>query len=70
MQTAYDVVKQDNAEVLATWYSESNDQNFAEIAEAINESAADNDVILLKGSHSMQLEKLVPLLCGAEGEAR
>ena len=37
---------------------------------AINERASDNDVILLKGSHSMQLEKLVPLLCGAEGEAR
>ena len=70
MQTAYDVVKQENAEVLATWYSESNDQNFAEIADAINERAADNDVILLKGSHSMQLEKLVPLLCGAEEEAR
>ena len=70
MQTAYDVVKQENAEVLATWYSESNDQNFAEIADAINERAAGNDVILLKGSHSMQLEKLVPLLCGDEGEAR
>ena len=51
------------------WFNESNDKNFEAIAADINLQAADKDVILLKGSHSMQLEKLVPLLCGNEGEA-
>lgn len=50
------------------WFDESNDKNFASIADDIFKVACDNDVILLKGSHSMQLEKLVPLLCGSEGE--
>ena len=68
MQTAYNVVMQKNADISATWYSESNDVNFAEIADSINLAANDNDVILLKGSHSMQLEKLVPLLDTADGE--
>ena len=70
MKTAYDAALQNNAGAAIKWYSESNDNNFAEIAEVINNTARENDVILLKGSHSMQLEKLVPLLCGAEGEAR
>ena len=52
------------------WCNEANDENFSEVANDINLHACDNDVILLKGSHSMQLEKLVPLLCGTEGEAR
>ena len=51
------------------WFDESNDKNFEAIAADINLLASDNDVILLKGSHSMQLEKLVPLLCGNKGEA-
>ena len=51
------------------WFNESNAANFEKIANDINQLAGDNDVILLKGSHSMQLEKLVPLLCGTEGEA-
>ena len=51
------------------WFSESNDKNFETIAADINLQADENDVILLKGSHSMQLEKLVPLLCGSKGEA-
>lgn len=51
------------------WFEESNDKNFEAIAADINLQADENDVILLKGSHSMQLEKLVPLLCGSEGEA-
>ena len=50
------------------WFEESNDKNFDAIAADINLQADENDVILLKGSHSMQLEKLVPLLCGTEGE--
>ncbi len=55
--------------ITVKWFEESNDKNFEAIASDINVQAADNDVILLKGSHSMQLEKLVPLLCGCEGEA-
>jgi len=52
----------------ALWFDESSDKNFTEIAQKINALASDNDVILLKGSHSMQLEKLVPLLSGNAGE--
>ena len=44
------------------WFEVSSMQNFEKIAADINLHADDNDVILLKGSHSMQLEKLVPLL--------
>ena len=51
------------------WCNEANDENFREVANDINLHACDNEVILLKGSHSMQLEKLVPLLCGNSGEA-
>ena len=53
----------------AKWFADSSDSTFKTIAENINLFASDNDVILLKGSHSMQLEKLVPLLCGTDGEA-
>ena len=51
------------------WFNESNEENFKAIANDINLHACDNEVILLKGSHSMQLENLVPLLCPADGEA-
>ena len=68
MKAAESVVWQGSSNISAKWFNESNDKNFKEIAEAINLTASDNDVILLKGSHSMQLEKLVPLLCGTEGE--
>ena len=61
-KTAYKV----QGKISVKWFSESNDKNFAEIAESINSTATDRDVILLKGSHSMQLEKLVPLLSGEE----
>ncbi len=57
-------------EINVKWFNESNDKNFEAIAGDINQLAGDNDVILLKGSHSMQLEKLVPLLCGTKGEVR
>ncbi len=54
----------------ACWFDESNDMNFAEIAQKISAFACDNDVILLKGSHSMQLEKLVPLLSSVKEETK
>ncbi len=66
MKAAEKVVLNKKSDISVKWYNESNDKNFAEIAEAINLTASDNDVILLKGSHSMQLEKLVPLLTGEE----
>jgi UDP-N-acetylmuramoyl-tripeptide--D-alanyl-D-alanine ligase len=53
----------------AKWFDSSSEKNFEAIANDINLNAGDKDVILLKGSHSMQLEKLVPLLCGNDGEA-
>ena len=58
-----------NRNISIKWYGESNASNFKAIAGDAILRAEDNDVILLKGSHSMQLEKLVPLLCGTEGEA-
>ncbi len=46
------------------WFEESGDKTFESIKEAILAAAADNDLVLLKGSHSMNLEKLADLLCG------
>jgi len=59
MKYAFDVIeKKDNAH----WFSGSCDETFNSIANEINAVAGENDVILLKGSHSMELEKLVPVL--------
>ena len=44
------------------WYENNSSESFSAIAEKINEIAEDKDVILIKGSHSMELEKLIPLL--------
>ncbi len=46
----------------AFWYEEKGNTTFGKIAEKINSVAEENDVILLKGSHSMELENLLPLL--------
>ena len=70
MKAAEKAVCKGENKISLKWFNESNDENFKAIAADINQIAGDNDVILLKGSHSMQLEKLVPLLCGAEEEAR
>jgi UDP-N-acetylmuramoyl-tripeptide--D-alanyl-D-alanine ligase len=69
MKAAEEVCWKGQGKISVKWFNESNDKNFEEIAGDINLLAGDNDVILLKGSHSMQLEKLVPLLCGNKGEA-
>ena len=66
MKAGFEVLNDKNT---AEWFEASDEKTFAAIAEEINQLCGDNDVILLKGSHSMQLEKLVPLLCGKEGEA-
>lgn len=58
MKSAYSVLKKENS----FWYEESNQNTFEEIGKKINSFVDDNDVVLLKGSHSMGLEKLVPFL--------
>ncbi len=68
MKSAFDAVLSGDEKINAKWIDSSSDINFEKIAGDINLFASDNDVILLKGSHSMQLEKLVPLLCGTEVE--
>ncbi len=69
MKAAEEVCWKGQDKISVKWFNESNDKNFETIAGDINLLAGDKDVILLKGSHSMQLEKLVPLLCGNKGEA-
>ena len=69
MKAAEEVCWKGQDKISVKWFNESNDKNFETIAGDINSLAGDKDVILLKGSHSMQLEKLVPLLCGNKGEA-
>ena len=69
MKVAVKAAAEGQGSINVKWFNESSNKNFETIASDINLLAGDNDVILLKGSHSMQLEKLVPLLCGTEGEA-
>lgn len=59
MKYAYDVLDGVNN---SHWYENSNDETFNLISGEINKYAQENDVILLKGSHSMGLEKLIPVL--------
>ncbi len=59
MKAAFDVLENKSA---ARWFEESCEKTFETVAQEINQLADEKDVILLKGSHSMQLEKLVPLL--------
>lgn len=58
MQNAYDVLKNNQNTNQNIEYFE---QNFEKIASEIKKSVNENDVILLKGSHSMELEKIIPL---------
>ena len=69
MKAAEEVCWKGQDKISVKWFNESSDKNFETIAGDINLLAGDKDVILLKGSHSMQLEKLVPLLCGNKGDA-
>ena len=59
MKAAYEILdNKDNALLFEC----SSEKTFSEIADKICKIAKDGDVILLKGSHSMELEKLVPML--------
>ncbi|MBR1640351.1 MAG: UDP-N-acetylmuramoyl-tripeptide--D-alanyl-D-alanine ligase [Treponema sp.] len=63
MKAAYSVLfKKENS----FYYEQGGDYTFGIISGQINSYAEDNDVILLKGSHSMELEKLVPMLVNQE----
>ena len=62
MKAAYEVIQNKHKDYLNnSAYRESID-SFEEIAGAINEMVEEKSVIVLKGSHSMQLEKLLPLI--------
>ena len=65
MKNAYQIIEGRDG---AYWYETASDENYKNIAERIIGLSREKDVILLKGSHSMQLEKLVPLFCGSEEE--
>lgn len=59
MKFAFDVLE-DKANSL--WFEKNDEATFVKIAEKLNEIAKSDDVIILKGSHSMQLEQLEPLM--------
>ena len=63
MKYAYEILEKKEC---AFWYEKSDQETFGTIAREINSFAGDNDVILLKGSHSMELEKLIPSLVEVE----
>lgn len=50
------------------YFEDNSEKTFNEISKKINELCKKDDVVLLKGSHSMELEKLVPMIC-KEGKA-
>lgn len=59
MKAGYEVISEKKN---AFWYEDKGNKTFEDISSKINDVADENDVIVLKGSHSMELEKLVPLL--------
>ena len=63
MKACFDVLQNKDK---AFWYEEKGKDTFSKIAEKINCLADENDVILLKGSNSMELENLIPLLVNEE----
>lgn len=67
MKTCYDAIK--NAENVL-WFEESSPKNFEMIGEKLLEKVNGNEIVLLKGSHSMELDKLIPyfVLSKNEGE--
>ena len=59
MLQAYEMI--DNKENVFL-YDESSEENFHKIADKICSLVEEKDVVLLKGSHSMSLERLIPML--------
>ncbi len=50
----------------AFWFKASDSDSFNEISKIIRSSCNEGDIVLIKGSHSMNLEALVPLITGKE----
>lgn len=65
MQVAYDYVCNSSSKIEKSviWYKEKGSDSFSEIAKQVNDFVSENDVVLLKGSNSMELEKIVPMIC-------
>ena len=59
MKYAFEVIKNNKNVFL---YNESSERSFKDISDKVYDFADNNDVVLLKGSHSMELEKLIPML--------
>lgn len=48
---------------------EKSSENYKKIAQTILKVSSDNDIILFKGSHSMELETIIPMIeCNKDGE--
>ena len=65
IECAYEVLTKIN-DKSAMWFEQKGEETFNQISDDINSYAKEEDVILLKGSHSMELEKLIPLMAGGE----
>ena len=67
MKVCYDAIK-NKKNVL--WFEESSPMNFEMTGEKILEEVNGSEIVLLKGSHSMELDKLIPyfVLSKNEGE--
>lgn len=67
MKVCYDAIK--NKENVL-WFEESSPMNFEMTGEKILEKVNGSEIVLLKGSHSMELDKLIPyfVLSKNEGE--
>ena len=50
----------------AIYYEENNDEFYKKAAEKLLSAAKNNSLILIKGSHSMALEKIIPLILAEE----
>lgn len=66
MEAAYKVACNGKSECM--WEAENNADAFAKLADKINTIAKAGDVILLKGSHSMALENLIPEMVKEDAE--
>ena len=63
MEAAYNLIKNDGSfENTVQYFNDKSEEAFAAITENILENAKENAVVLLKGSHSMSLEKLIPMI--------
>ena len=66
MKNCYKKLVSENFTGRAFYFADNSDENFEDIAEKINEVSEEGALILLKGSHSMALEKIENLLAGGD----